>query len=228
MNKEQIIAEENNNRFCSSCGSKISNSQKFCSSCGKKVDKKIFKLNKKQIFLVTWAVVLIIAIGYCMKMKSNQEARVSYLVNVKNFNEDIIMASENLEKISNTVEKYWKENIFDKKHGDDINEAILSAILEKSDEIEKAKSYDKEILTLYSNLKTIPKGSQDLEYLRENINNLYNSYTDFYKFAIDPRGNYTQYCSSNTTKIEKLTTDYTILNNSIKSNKEFEDVQSIK
>lgn len=229
MNNESKVDLENISVFCSSCGEKIFKGQKFCSSCGKKVNKKNFNLlSKKKLILIIGACVVLFIISYYMKMEKQKEDRFTYLKNIKNFHEDILIAGQNLESISDTIENYWKENIFDEKHGNNIDEAISEAISIKNSEIKRAESYDKEILNIYKNLQTLPRGSEDLESIRGNINSLYNTYTDFYKFATNPSGNYTQYSSTNNTKTDKFLSDYTVLSNSIKSNTEFEQVQSIK
>ena len=235
IHKEIKILDSNNTiRFCSSCGEEILEGQKFCSKCGKNINKKGLTLkkilkNKKYICFFIGIILFIIgAISINTHMKNQQklEQRNNYLSSIKDFHEQIIIAGANLEDISDTIQTYWKENIFDKKHGDDINEAILSAVLYKNSEIETAKIYDEELLELYRNLKTVPEGSEDLNDILVSIDALYDSYTDFYSFAIEPNGNYNQYSSDNNDKTNDFSSKYRSLSNIIKSRPELENIQS--
>lgn len=234
MDKDKTIGKESIVRFCVECGEEIVEGQKFCASCGKGVNEKPLKLNKskpnkKQIHILVKVgipVIILILISFYMKEKLQQEARITYLTNIVDFHDEVLTAGKNLEDISDTVETYWKENIFEDKHGEGIDSAISKAVIAKNDDIENAKKYDKDILERYSNLKTVPKGSEDLESIVKHIDTMYNTYTDFYNFAIEPKGNFTEYSSANTNKTEKFVTDLTVLSNSIKSNNAFDEIKS--
>ena len=58
------------------------------------------------------------------------------------------MAKSN--NIADTVQTYWHENIWEDMHGDDINDAIMYALYDKSDEVNDAETYDTRIEVLYS------------------------------------------------------------------------------
>jgi hypothetical protein len=79
---------------------------------------------------------------------------------------------------------------------------------------------------LYRDLKTVPEGSEDLADISKAIENLYNSYTDYYNFATEPSGNYTQFSFDNNTKKDDFLSKYRALNNLIKSSSELNGIKS--
>lgn len=97
------------------------------------------------------------------------------------------------------------------------------AILDKKDEIDLVKTYDEKIQSLYSKLKSIPEGSEDLSDVLNIISDTYNSYTNFYDFAIEPSGNYNEYSDKNSSKTDDFLDKYRILENYIETDKEFSD-----
>ncbi|EGT3678908.1 TPA: hypothetical protein OUL15_002884 [Clostridioides difficile] len=145
---------------------------------------------------------------------------------IKDFQEKSYVAGANLEDIADTIQTYWKENIYEKKHGSNIDAAIFAAMLDKSDEIEKSKKYDDELLKIYSKLKSVPEGSEDLNDILSTIEKFYNSYTDFHSFATEPSGSYVDYSASNNTKTDEFLSNYRALENSIKSNSELNKAKS--
>ncbi|HBF0011381.1 TPA: hypothetical protein KOX25_003083 [Clostridioides difficile] len=145
---------------------------------------------------------------------------------IKDFQEKSYVAGANLEDIADTIQTYWKENIYEKKHGSNIDAAIFTAMLDKGDEIEKSKKYDDELLKIYSKLKSVPEGSEDLNDILSIIEKFYNSYTDFHSFATEPSGSYVDYSASNNTKTDEFLSNYRALENSIKSNSELNKAKS--
>ncbi|MCC0726390.1 MULTISPECIES: zinc-ribbon domain-containing protein [unclassified Clostridioides] len=233
---ENKISQENDStKFCTSCGEKLLEGQLFCSKCGKGVDEKLVKkkrstINKKHIYIFIGVILIGIVAFFAndsIKKEKQQEAREKYLMSIMNFQEKSYVAGANLEDIADTIQTYWKENIYDKKHGDDIDAAIFSAMADKSGEIAQAKTYDDELLKIYSELKNIPVGSEDLKTMLETIDTFYNSYTNFYSFATEPSGSYVDYSDSNNTKTDEFLSNYRALENSIKSNSEFEKIKAI-
>ena len=153
------------------------------------------------------------------------EARNEYLQNVVLYEGTLIIAGSNLEDIADTTQTYWHENIFENKHGADINEAILNAFDDKSSEIAAAKEYNDDIKNLYTELKDIPEGSEDLSDLLNIISDTYNSYTDFYDLAIYPEGNYNQYSENNNQRTNDFLDSYRELENYIETDKEFTNLE---
>lgn len=233
---ENKISQENDStKFCTSCGEKLSEEQLFCSKCGKGVDEKEVKgkkapINKKYIYIFV-GIILVVIVGIfannSIKEKKQQEARGKYMMAIIDFQEKSYVAGANLEDISDTIQTYWKENIYDDKHGSDIDAAIFSAMADKSGEIAQAKTYDDELLKIYSTLKNIPEGSDDLKTMLETIDKFYNSYTNFYSFATEPSGSYVDYSDSNNTKTDDFLSNYRALENIIKSNSEFAKIKAL-
>ncbi|WP_024622386.1 zinc ribbon domain-containing protein [Metaclostridioides mangenotii] len=235
-------------RFCGSCGIEAREDQRFCSKCGaslkgqiknNKIKLFVKNLNKKDLGLILLAVFLtIFTVFYTInqenikaaeieaqKIEEEQalllENRASYVGNIETFVDKIYLAGANLEDIADTTQKYWHENIYEDKHGSDINEAIFAAMLSKSSEITTAKTYDGELLDLYSNLQVVPEGCEDLQEMVNKIGELYNSYSDFYSLATDPNGNYNQYSSNNNSRTDEFLSSYRAVENMVKTNSEF-------
>ncbi|EQF27385.1 zinc-ribbon domain protein [Clostridioides difficile CD160] len=233
---ENKVSQENDStKFCTSCGEKLLEGQLFCSKCGKGVDEKEVKgkkapINKKYIYIFA-GIILVVIVGIfannSIKEKKQQEAREKYMMTIIDFQEKSYVAGANLEDISDTIQTYWKENIYDDKHGSDIDAAIFSAMADKSGEIAQAKTYDDELLKIYSTLKNIPEGSDDLKTMLETIDKFYNSYTNFYSFATEPSGSYVDYSDSNNTKTDDFLSNYRALENIIKSNSEFAKIKAL-
>lgn len=230
----KVSQENDSTKFCTSCGEKLLEGQLFCSKCGKKVDEKTViskkaSINKKYIYIFA-GIILVIIVGIFtsinIKEKKQQEARAKYIMTIKDFQEKSYAAGANLEDIADTIQTYWKENIYEKKHGSNIDAAIFAAMLDKGDEIEKSKKYDDELLKIYSKLKSVPEGSEDLNDILSTIEKFYNSYTDFHSFATEPSGSYVDYSASNNTKTDEFLSNYRALENSIKSNSELNKAKS--
>lgn len=232
--QKESLEEKVGSKFCSECGEEIVSGHKFCHKCGKAIDEKLQKakkplINKKQFYIIG-GIVLCIIIGIFtnsyIKEQKQKEARYNYLSNVKEFYKEIIIAGANVEDIADTIQNYWNEYIFEKKHGSSIDSAVFSAMSDKSEEIEQAEKDSKQILELYRKIKVVPEGSEDLNEYINLIDNVYNSYTDFYSIAIEPTGNFTQYANSNNEKTDKFLSDYRTLTNLIESNKELQEVKT--
>ena len=227
-------AELKDNKFCTNCGQLLQDGQCYCPKCGMKadeVDKDKTRKNlvspkyKKNYLIIIICIIGISIIGVSVynykKKQEQQQVRIEYIQLVKEYQEEVLLAGSNLEDISDTVQKYWHENIFEDKHGSSIDSAILMAVLDKNEEIELAKTYDEEIQSLYSKLKSIPEGSEDLSDILNIISDTYNSYTNFYDFAIEPSGNYNEYSDKNSSKTDDFLDKYRVLENYIETDKEF-------
>ena len=232
--QKESLEEKVGSKFCSECGEEIVSGHKFCHKCGKAIDEKLQKakkslINKKQFYIIG-GIVLCIIIGIFtnsyIKEQKQKEARYNYLANVKEFYKEIIIAGANVEDIADTIQNYWNEYIFEKKHGSSIDSAVFSAMSDKSEEIEQAEKDSEQILELYRKIKVVPEGSEDLNEYINLIDNVYNSYTDFYSIATEPTGNFTQYANSNNEKTDKFLSDYRALTNLIESNKELQEVET--
>lgn len=225
---------------CGNCGAELEDGQAFCPKCGHKagvafdsnVNAAINQFNagvekkkkKSKALPIILAVVLVaaIAIGVfvsnTLSAKKAEEARDEYIENVEEFLSLSLTAGSNLEDIADTIQTYWYENIWEDKHGDDINDAILYALIDKSDEIDQAEEYDTKMKDLYSKIKKVPDGLaeedvDDIEELCEAVKDLYNVYTDFYSLATDPSGNYNSYSDSNNETTDEFLSCYRALEN---------------
>ena len=225
---------------CGNCGAELEDGQAFCPKCGHKagvafdsnVNAAINQFNagvekkkkKSKALPIILAVVLVaaIAIGVfvsnTLSAKKAEEARDEYIENVEEFLSLSLTAGSNLEDIADTIQTYWYENIWEDKHGDDINDAILYALIDKSDEIDQAEEYDTKMKDLYSKIKKVPDGLaeedvDDIEELCEAVKDLYNVYTDFYSLATDPSGNYNSYSDSNNDTTDEFLSCYRALEN---------------
>ena len=225
---------------CGNCGAELEDGQAFCPKCGHKagvaVDSNVNaainqfnagvekKKKKSKALPIVIALVLVVAIAVgafvssTMSAKKAEEAKKEYIENVEEFLSLSLTAGSNLEDIADTIQKYWHENIWDDKWGDDINDAILYAMIAKSDEIDQAETYDSQMKDLYSKIKKVPDGLaeedvDDIEELCEAVKDLYNVYTDFYSLATDPSGSYNTYSESNNDTTDDFLSCYRALKN---------------
>ena len=220
---------------CGNCGAELEDGQAFCPKCGHKagvaIDSNVNaainqfnagvekKKKKPKALPIVIALVLVVAIAVgafvssTMSAKKAEEAKKEYIENIEEFLSLSLTAGSNLEDIADTIQKYWHENIWDDKWGDDINDAILYAMIAKSDEIDQAETYDSQMKDLYSKIKKVPDGLaeedvDDIEELCEAVKDLYNVYTDFYSLATDPSGSYNSYSDSNNDTTDEFLSCY--------------------
>ena len=225
---------------CGNCGAELEDGQAFCPKCGHKagvaIDSNVNaainqfnagvekKKKKPKALPIVIALVLVVAIAVgafvssTMSAKKAEEAKKEYIENIEEFLSLSLTAGSNLEDIADTIQKYWHENIWDDKWGDDINDAILYAMIAKSDEIDQAETYDSQMKDLYSKIKKVPDGLaeedvDDIEELCEAVKDLYNVYTDFYSLATDPSGSYNSYSDSNNDTTDEFLSCYRALEN---------------
>lgn len=225
---------------CGNCGAELEDGQAFCPKCGHKagvaVDNNVNaainqfnagvekKKKKSKALPIIIAAVLAVAVAVgmfvssTMSAKKAEEAKKEYIENVEEFLSLSLTAGSNLEDIADTIQTYWYENIWEDKHGDDINDAILYALIDKSDEIDQAEEYDTKMKDLYSKIKKVPDGLaeedvDDIEELCEAVKDLYNVYTDFYSLATDPSGSYNSYSESNNDTTDEFLSCYRALKN---------------
>ncbi len=223
---------------CSKCGATLQEGQAFCSKCGQKVgllldssvatainqaNAQITNKNKKRIVIpiVIVAVLAIAVLGGIfvnnkMQEKRAAEAKETYLSNVRSLQIQLLTAGANLEDISDTIQNYWYENIYNDKYGYSIDSAIAAALSDKSNEIKTAEEQRNEVDDLYKKVKSLPtevEEDDDLKEARDAIRELYNTYTDFYSFATSPAGNFNTYSANNEEKTDAFLTKYRALEN---------------
>lgn len=228
---------------CSNCGSAISPEAEFCAVCGQRkapaagavnpatapfgapvAPKK--KSTKKLIIIIVAAVLAVVAliVGVSVHMSVQEQkrqeaiaqARRTYIQNAKEFASLSLDAGANLEEISDTVQEYWYDSIWNDYYGGDINVAIARALQAKSTELSLAETYDTRMTSLYGRLRDIPAGLEDDYQIRElnrAVKDLYNVYTDFYDFATDPSGSYNSFSENNGEKTDDYVSAYKALNN---------------
>ena len=226
--------------ICDKCGNELQDGQEFCPKCGHKVGAVVDtaanaaidqfnagvekKKKKSKVVPIVIAAVLAIAVAVgafvsnTMGAKKAEEAKKEYIQNVKAFLALSLTAGANLEDISDTVQRYWHEHIYDDKHGSSIDSAILYALIDKSEEINQAEEYDGQMKALYSKIKNVPNGlaeedADEIEELRDAAKDLYNIYTDFYSLATDPSGSYNTYSEDNNDTTDEFLSCYRALEN---------------
>lgn len=225
---------------CGNCGAELEDGQAFCPKCGHKagiaIDNNVNaainqfnagvekKKKKSKALPIVIALVLVVAIAIgafvssTMSAKKAEETKKEYIENVEEFLSLSLTAGSNLEDIADTIQEYWYDNIWNDMWGDDINDAILYAMIAKSDEIDQAETYDSQMKDLYSKIKKVPDGLaeedvDDIEELCEAVKDLYNVYTDFYSLATDPSGSYNSYSDSNNDTTDEFLSCYRALEN---------------
>lgn len=225
---------------CGNCGAELQDGQEFCPKCGHKagvaVDNNVNaainqfnagvekKKKKSKVLPIVIAAVLAVAVAVgvfvsnTLSAKKAEEAKKEYIANVEEFLSLSLTAGSNLEDIADTIQEYWYDNIWNDKWGDDINDAILYAMIAKSDEIDQAETYDAKMKDLYSKIKKVPDGLaeedvDDIEELCDAVKDLYNVYTDFYSLATDPTGSYNTYSESNGDTTDEFLSCYRALEN---------------
>lgn len=235
LTEEQIFCPECGASFkklCPNCKTEIQDGQAFCPSCGQKIEENVSSVNgdiaqfnagiekqknKKKVLPIILGVVGVIAIAAIMiviNMMKTQKID-NYMSDAKAFASLAIEAGANLEDIADTTQEYWYDAIWNDKYNDDINTAILYAMIDKSEEIETAKEQYSKMEELYNRLKKVPDGVEDknIDEICDAVKELYNDYTDFYSLATDPSGNYNSFSSSNNEKTDALMSSYRALDN---------------
>ncbi len=228
---------ENGERLCPFCKAEIKGGDevKFCTTCGRDIssaddvgagfesvaEPTPKKSRKKPIIIGIAAAVIIGVIILIVSGRSSNKGELTideYLLYAEEFLEYSYNAGANLEEISDTVQRYWYENIYDDKHGADINDAILYAMSDKSSEIELVKTYDDKLKDMYKKVKNIPEGLSEDERdeakeVRDAVKELYNVYSDFYTFATEPSGSFNTYSERNDSLTDQFTSKYNALKN---------------
>lgn len=219
-------------KLCPKCKTEIQDGQVFCPSCGQKIEENISSVNgdiaqfnagiekqknKKKVLPIILGVVGVIAIAVIMIAINTMKTQEmdNYMSDAKAFASLAIEAGANLEDIADTTQEYWYDAIWNDKYNDDINTAILYAMIDKSEEIETAKEQYSKMEELYNRLKKVPDGVEDenIDEICDAVKELYNDYTDFYSFVTDPSGNYNSFSSSNNEKTDALMSSYRALDN---------------
>ena len=226
---------------CIKCGTEVSSTEGFCRNCGQRtgfavdntfnpainqfnVNLKSKKNNKKLpmiIAIVLAACIGISAIAIGSSSKKSKKAYEEYISNANEYLELILDAGSNVEDIVDTVQRYWYENIWEDKHGSDINSAIAYALVYMEDEIDDAKNYDVQVKALYEKLKKVPSGvkgdeKEKLEDICKVVNDLYGVYCEFYEMAIEPSGSYNSYSAANSSVTDKFIDYYEALRDLLK------------
>jgi len=220
---------------CSKCGTELQEGQEFCSQCGQKiglavdsdvtssidqfnasVEKK--KKNSKTLpIVIAVAMVALSLIGFfiynTIQEKKLEEAKATYISDVKTFASMSLTAGANLEDISDTVQSYWHDSIFNDYYYGSIDLAIYEAMQIKSEEVSEAESQSSEMEVQYKKIRTLPDGVEDadLEDICDAAKSVYQCYLDYYNFATDPSGNYTSFCDGNYSRKSDFISQYQTL-----------------
>ncbi|MBE7033261.1 MAG: zinc-ribbon domain-containing protein [Ruminococcaceae bacterium] len=234
--------------ICGRCGMELQEGQEFCPNCGQKAgvqidenlslavdqfnanveNNKKKKKSKALPIIIAIALIVCIGVGFIVsnileakKAEETKKAKEEYIATVEEYYELSITAGVNLEDIADTVQRYWYENIWYDRHGYDINDAIYYALVDRSDEINQAETYDAKLRELYAKIKNVPKkikgkDLEEVEELRDAVKELHNVYTDFYSLATDPSGSYNSYSADNSSTTNEFISCYHALENLLK------------
>ncbi|MDR1003368.1 MAG: zinc ribbon domain-containing protein [Oscillospiraceae bacterium] len=146
--------------------------------------------------------------------KAAAQAEETYVERANLFAEKVINAGVVIEDVVDTIQQYWRENIYDDKHGADINAAIGKAKSDKSEEIANSGISKAEIDAIFSFVENVPEevGEENrLGLICYAVNDLYSVYCDFYDMAVDPSGSYNSYSVSNSETTGKFVDKYQAL-----------------
>ena len=207
-------------RKCNKCGSILSEDEFFCKKCGKKYVNEIEEEDRKgkikKIIIGIIATIFVIVIGINAINISKEEAKEEYISSAKIFTISAQKYAIESQETMDITLRYWSENIFEDKHGADIDAAILSAYVENTDKFTNCKDNKEKINAFYDNIKNLPSGLEndsDLISLRESAQNLYSAFNQLNDAALNPSGNYNSY----TQERNNLISNYNEKNSDISS-----------
>lgn len=217
------------NNFCSNCGEIMKKNSYFCSNCGTKVEDRDNSEGKGKrnikLFMAVGIILFLIIGAYLInnviQEKKVEEARIQaekskekYLSDVESFASITLNAGVTLEDISDYIQSEWYDAIYEDEY-DDINDAIRVAMLVKYEEIDTAETQYNLVETSFSDVKKVPEGIEDdnIDEISDAVKDLYNLYTDYYNFAIEPTGNYTSYSERNNSITDEFSSKYRALEN---------------
>ena len=201
------------NRICPYCNSTLQDGQAFCSLCGRKSDdfmqatspieqfnQNIMygekKGNKKKKVLSIIGIILAVALVVSYFVYQNIKV-TTYKDNAQAFCSLVLTSAANLEDIGNEVQSEWYDYINNRwSIYDSIEEAVSTALINKSSEISTAKTQKSAIEILYSKLKKPVNDTDEIEDLCEAVKNLYYEYEEMYDCVTDPSGNFLSFKSN--------------------------------
>lgn len=200
LNEENISNEDELKKICLKCGNVLNEDEFFCRKCGRKyIEKEEYNKRKKYI---VGALIVVVSIILCtvFKIQYDKEqlikAKEAYIESVNTFAYNITdYASDSEETISTTL-RYWNENIWEDKHGNTIDDAILRAFTENYSLFRSCQENEESIETSYKEISSIPEGLEEdteLLSLKQSAKELYSAYKQLNELAINPTGSYTSY-----------------------------------
>lgn len=127
-----------------------------------------------------------------------EQAKIAYVENVREFKNLTYDTKENLDDIASTVLKYWSEYNRNGSHGANVDEAVDSVFIEKKEEVDKALSYYESINSKYLEISEVPQNISDKDLskiytLCDGVKELYDSYYEFIDLTLVPEGFYNEY-----------------------------------
>ncbi len=199
--------------FCAQCGAPIGDGERFCQKCGHPVGvsavvpvpstEAAAKKKKKKMIIISViiaAVVLVLAAGGIVAavLVTNHQREVAtqeYIDTATEFKAQILLSGSKLENIGNQMESNWRSYIYNRYSGYTSPRAAVDAALRtKSSDVSAVKANDPVISDLYASLRTVPdEGNKELVEIKEQVEDLYNAYSDFYGCVINISGSYSSY-----------------------------------
>lgn len=195
------------NMFCFKCGSKLDEGDTFCPNCGinnyKEEPKS--KNNTGKIFRNIFIITIALAISFVgirvyirkdMEKNHKQIEVSSYILKANNFETEMLLTLEDIEKLGNNISSYWNDYINNNKYND-VDDAIDNAFKDNETLVKKIKTTkETEIDKTYKELLEIPDNSNNkLIEIKSAIKELYEEYYDFYYLILSPSGNYINFTS---------------------------------
>lgn len=140
-----------------------------------------------------------------------------YIDSAKLFCDVVLDSSATLESIGNQITNDWHSYIFDSFSSYySIDNAVSSALEEKSEDVSNVKNNKAKIDNLYITLKNLPYDDSELVEIRNAVKDLYTAYDDFYNFVLNPSGSYISFVQEFSNKDEEVSKSIDILNTSLK------------
>lgn len=111
--------------------------------------------------------------------------------NLSVFHEKLTESQELLDSVADTIYTNWYDAIYEDEFNGDIDQAILAAQIDHSDDLEQIEALDAEIGELFGKLKDGKNG--DL------VKDVMSAYSDYYEFVVNVSGSFNTYSADKET-----------------------------
>ncbi len=115
---------------------------------------------------------------------------------LEQFHEKVSESQELLDKVADAIYSNWYDAIYKDKFGESIDLAIASAMVDNKENIDRVKSLDEEIATLFKKVKDTEQGKL--------VKDVMSAYSDYYEFVINVSGSFKSYSADKETLKKEL------------------------